>query len=201
MQKTSRSPGLGPGPRWGSLRRSPHLLVGWERENPLPITHPPDASRFSAPRSRPPRFKTVDTPMSVKVRNCIKENFGSSANNKISQMKKSHTVTATELAYSDLHHVSFADTACDSAGGCCQRDLCHMHCVHVLLCSYYQYISDEYDDQDSDLNLGTPPQILLYYIGLVSRSVLVICTRCPGYNSNWKFLAPTLTQGRMAIPY
>ena len=34
-------PGLRPGPRWGSSRRSPSPLIGWGGGNPLPILHPP----------------------------------------------------------------------------------------------------------------------------------------------------------------
>ena len=42
----SFSPGLWPGPRWGSLRRSPRpSQLG--REYPLPIPHPVDACRAS----------------------------------------------------------------------------------------------------------------------------------------------------------
>ena len=33
-------PGLRPEPRWGSLRRSPDLLVGWGGGHPLPIPFP-----------------------------------------------------------------------------------------------------------------------------------------------------------------
>ena len=32
-------PGLRPGPRWGSSRRSPDLLVGWGGGYPLPIPY------------------------------------------------------------------------------------------------------------------------------------------------------------------
>ena len=33
-------PGLRPGPRWGSLRRSPDPLIGWGGGYPLPIPFP-----------------------------------------------------------------------------------------------------------------------------------------------------------------
>ena len=39
-------PGLRPGPRWGSSRRSPRPPSRLGREHPLPIPHPLDAFRL-----------------------------------------------------------------------------------------------------------------------------------------------------------
>jgi len=52
--KTRFWPGLGPGTRWGSLRRSPDPLVGWGGGHPVPIPFP---STPSACRSR--RFRRL----------------------------------------------------------------------------------------------------------------------------------------------
>jgi len=56
--KSHFRPGLRPGPRWGSSRRSPRPPSRLGRGIPLPIPHPstPSASRFSAPTA--PRNST-----------------------------------------------------------------------------------------------------------------------------------------------
>jgi len=58
MHQIHFRPGLRPGPRWGSSRRSPDPLVGWGRGYPLPIPHPLDAYgvSISAPRLEPPCY-------------------------------------------------------------------------------------------------------------------------------------------------
>jgi len=60
--------GLRPGPRWGSLRRSPRPLVGWGGGYPLPIPLPARRLRrlelgYGASVLRPPQHKILATPM------------------------------------------------------------------------------------------------------------------------------------------
>ena len=63
-------PGLRPGPRWGSLRRSPNSLVGWRKGYPLPIPLPVRRLRrlelgalYGASVLRPPQRKILATPV------------------------------------------------------------------------------------------------------------------------------------------
>ena len=55
-------PGICPGPRWGSSRRSPDYLVGWREDTP-PYFNPLGTDPPSALAMRPPRSPTRSTPM------------------------------------------------------------------------------------------------------------------------------------------
>ena len=56
-------PGLCPGPRWGSSRRSPRPLSRLERGHPFPYGTPLDTDPPSALAMRPPRSPARSTPM------------------------------------------------------------------------------------------------------------------------------------------
>ena len=56
MHQNRFRPGLRPGPRWGSSRRSPDRLVGWGGGHPLPIPLPLDVFGVSTSAPSAPRF-------------------------------------------------------------------------------------------------------------------------------------------------
>jgi len=60
-------PGLCPGPRWGSSRRSPRPLSWLERGHPSPCPTPLGTDPPSVLAMRPPRSPARSTPMSIEI--------------------------------------------------------------------------------------------------------------------------------------
>ena len=71
--KTRWRPGLHPGPRWGSLRRSPDPLVGWggDTHPQTPTRSAPSALRFSRLRRSILEYSTPSTPRISRLRRSI----------------------------------------------------------------------------------------------------------------------------------